>query len=50
MTAHAGDDLACFQNALAQRDGGYAVHHLAGLVAEGATAQTRAAVADFVAA
>lgn len=50
MGAHEGDDLTCFHRAIAEGDPRHAAHHLAGLVAEGASPQARACVQQLLAA
>ncbi|MBS2014152.1 MAG: tetratricopeptide repeat protein [Deltaproteobacteria bacterium] len=48
MGAHEGDDLTCFRRALAEGDRRHAAHHLAGLVAEGASPEARACLRDLL--
>lgn len=50
MSDHAGDDLTCFRRAMAEGDRGHASHHLAGIVAEGASSEARRCVSEFLAA
>jgi len=50
MSVHAGDDLTCFRRAMAEGDRGHASHHLAGLVADGASADARQCLSEFLAA
>ena len=50
MSDHAGDDLTCFRRAMAEGDRGHASHHLAGIVAEGASSDARRCVSEFLAA
>lgn len=50
MSAHADDDLTCFRRAMAEGDARHAAHHLAGIVAEGATDAAKGAVDELVAA
>lgn len=50
MSVHAGDDLTCFRRAMAEGDRRHASHHLAGLVADGASADARQCLSEFLAA